>query len=503
MGHTLNDKQLAVCDGFDRRESMVVQAPGGTGKTALVAEFAKRNPGMKIYYFAFNKEIVSSAKAKMPKNVTCYTIHAYAMGRKGRFYQKRLPKTDGTYFRMSNKDTAAFLAITDIDLPDRTISASKCASLVMRGISNFSKSSSWQISGWHIPHISGLMPEEMKIVRDSLDTAIKTAWEDIKNPHGKLNFSHENYVKLWAMDPACSTIAADAVVIDEAQDVSSAVITVLQRRARKGKQLVILGDEYQAINEWAGAENSMGQFPDFKKYTLDITYRFDQDIADLANDWLKAMGADMRLIGVGPKSAIGPVELPEAILCRTNAQTIAAAIDELAAGRKVHLLGNVEEFTAIAEAALDLEAGRTTDHYLFTAYGTWPEVQIFAKSGDPDADEIKTWVTLIDAYGAQEIKDMIAALVSKELADVIIATAHKTKGKEYRSVRVVGFLSNEERTRPMTMADMMLAYVTITRAMEELDPENLARPPEFDGETGDDGQGDDEADDGEASEDSE
>jgi len=318
----LNEKQLAACAGFNRGESMVIQAPGGAGKTAVIAEFGRNNPTKKIYYFAFNKEIVESAKTKMPANVKCYTIHGYAFGRKGSYYKGRLPNNYGTNYRMSNKAAAEFLGLAVSDLEGRTISASKCASLVMRGVSNFCKSSSWQISGWHIPHINGIMPEDMKIVRDTLDAAIKMAWSDIENTRGKLNFSHEHYVKLWAMDPRCSTIAADAVIIDEAQDVMACVIPVLQRRARNNKQLVIVGDEYQAINEWNGAENSMAQFPDFVKYTFDISYRFGQGIADLANGWLEAMGADMRLTGVGPDSIIGPVEFPDAILCRTNADTI-------------------------------------------------------------------------------------------------------------------------------------------------------------------------------------
>ncbi len=475
-----NDKQLAALAAVNRGESIIIQAPGGTGKTAVAAEMGRQNPGKKIYYCAFNKEIVESAKKNMPSNVTCYTIHAYAMGRTGRFYAKRLPRpNDPTFYRMSNKDTAAYLALADIELEGKTISAAKCASLVMRGISNFCKSSSWQISGWFIPHIAGIMPEEMKMVRDTLDSAIKSAWEDIKNTRGKLNFSAEHYVKLWTLDVRAINIAADIVIIDEAQDVMACVISVLKYRERKGKQLVIIGDEYQAINEWNGAENSMGQFPDFEKFTFDITYRFGQDIADLANDWLEAMGADMRLIGMGPDSVIGPVDEPAAILCRTNADTITAAMAEIESGRTVHLLGDIDAFTAIADAALKLQAGQSCEHYLFAGITTWTEAQTFATSGDPDAEEIRTWVKLIDTHGAQTVKDMLSQLVGKDRADVLVSTAHKTKGREYETVRVFGFPDQSELTRPPQLADFMLAYVTVTRARKRLDPGALGQPYEL------------------------
>ena len=468
----LTDQQSNAVKGFRNGESMIWQAGAGTGKSATICEVGKANPNKKIYVFAFNKAIVEELASKLPSNMKAYTIHGYAFGRTGRFYSPRLNNN----FRMSNKQTAEFLGLTDIDLDDHNISAAKCASLVMRGVQEFSKSADWSISGYQIPRVNGLMPEEMKYVRAELDSAIKEAWQDIANPKGQLNFSQINYVKLWAMDPKVSHIAADAVMIDEAQDVMACVIPVLQRRARNGKQLILAGDEYQSINEWNGAQNSMGQFPDFTRYMFDRSFRFPQEIADIANLHLEAMEADMQLTGNGSDpNSVGSVEFPDAILCRTNAGTIEEAIRELELGKSVALQGKTDEFTSIADAALTIQAGKPSDHYLFTAFQTWAEVQNFAKSDDVDAQEVKTWVNLIDSYGAQAIKDMTDALVSTDNADVIVSTAHKTKGMQYGDLRVGNdFPEPTDRTHPATMADHMLHYVTVSRAQRHLQPGSLA-----------------------------
>lgn len=465
-------EQTEATDVFKTGKSLVVQAGAGTGKTTVIKQFGNVSPNRKGYYFAFNKGIVESAAKSLPPSIKAYTIHGYAFGRKGRFYSSRI----NSKFRMSNKQTAEFLGLADIELSEHTLSAPKLASMVMRGVQDFCKSADWSISGYHVPYVMGLSSEEMKYLRSELDATMKLAWSDIQSTSGKLNFTHSHYVKLWALDPKMSRINADYVVFDEAQDVMGCVIPILQRRANHGGQTILVGDEYQSINEWNGASNSMGQFPDFTRKILSQSFRFGQEIADIANLWLNAMGADMNLTGTG-HSEIGDVEFPDAILCRTNAGTIGEALREIENGQSVALLGNTEEFISVADAALSLQAGNSPDHPLFAAFSTWPEVQMFAKSGDIEADEIKTWVNLIDSYSAQAIKDMTSELVSPENADVTVTTAHKTKGLEFASVRVgADFPSSDDRTHPVTKADQMLAYVTVTRAMQSLDPGMLASP---------------------------
>nr|WP_249816408.1 UvrD-helicase domain-containing protein [Bradyrhizobium sp. 180] len=55
-------------------------------------------------------------------------------------------------------------------------------------------------------------------------------------------------MKLWALsNPA---IAADFILLDEAQDTNPVVLDVLRKQPA---QMVYVGDKYQQIYEWRGA----------------------------------------------------------------------------------------------------------------------------------------------------------------------------------------------------------------------------------------------------------
>jgi superfamily I DNA/RNA helicase len=65
------------------------------------------------------------------------------------------------------------------------------------------------------------------------------------------------------------------------------------------------------------------------------------------------------------------------------------------------------------------------------------------------------------------------------MAEVVVSTAHKAKGREWPTVRIAGDFSEPRRchnSQPAQIprADTMLAYVAVTRARHTLDPEGLA-----------------------------
>ena len=67
----------------------------------------------------------------------------------------------------------------------------------------------------------------------------------------------------------------------------------------------------------------------------------------------------------------------------------------------------------------------------------------------------------------------IKNLTPKEQAEIMVSTAHKAKGLEWDRVRVADDFTpplDGERADP---AELMLAYVTVTRAKRELAPGSL------------------------------
>jgi hypothetical protein len=474
MGYAPTAEQQAVIDTAKSLTSggMIVQAGPGAGKTATIVAAGNAMPGRKGYYFAFNREIVDSVRKSLPSGMKAYTFNGYAQGRCQNSHAHRVNQK----YRMSLADMADYLKLPEIELDDHRITRTQAASMVKRALVTFSKSGDWTPSGWHVSRVNALSPDEMKHVRNELSPYVKEAWADIESKSGKLDFNPGFYIKMWALKSYLSKISADYIVVDESQDVMASVIPVLLKQQ---KPLHLYGDEYQAINGWNGAEPLSPHFPDFTRLLLSRSFRWGNDVADIVNMWLRAMDADFEMEGTGT-TTVGSLDNPDAILCRTNAGTIDEAIRELANNKSVCLIGDVDEFKRIATAALQLQANVPSDHYMFSGFTSWHEVAAFSASDDPAADEIKTWVKLIDAYGAQEISDMTHKLVPRENADVLISTAHKTKGREYGSVRVGNdFPDPDDTGKPLSREDMMLAYVTVSRCMTGLDLGSLAGQPSF------------------------
>ncbi|MDH2406059.1 UvrD-helicase domain-containing protein [Bradyrhizobium sp. SSUT18] len=63
---------------------------------------------------------------------------------------------------------------------------------------------------------------------------------------------HDGYLKLWAL--SSHAIAADFILLDEAQDTNPVVLDVLRKQPA---QMIYVGDKYQQIYEWRGAVNAM------------------------------------------------------------------------------------------------------------------------------------------------------------------------------------------------------------------------------------------------------
>jgi ATP-dependent exoDNAse (exonuclease V) beta subunit len=98
-------------------------------------------------------------------------------------------------------------------------------------------------------------------------------------------------------------------------------------------------------------------------------------------------------------------------------------------------------------------------------------IDITELGGDID---LKFMLTVLDKHGSQildNIKVLERQLSSARHADVIIMTAHKSKGLEFYSVEVgVDFQPYTSKT---SVEEKNLIYVAMTRAMENLKVTNI------------------------------
>jgi hypothetical protein len=219
-------------------------------------------------------------------------------------------------------------------------------------------------------------------------------------------------------------------------------------------------------------QNAPGQ-----RLYLSQSFRFGQTIADEANKWLDLLDAPLRLTGYQAiASRVEPADRPDAILCRTNAGAMTRLITALTEGRRPALVGGGTEIRRFAEAARDLKAGRSTSHPDLMAFSTWGEVQGYVEQ-EADGSDLRVMVKLVDEHGPARIIELVDALVEESRADLVLSTAHKAKGREWKSVRIAtDFVEpkpGKDGTVRLLVDECMLAYVAVTRAQRVLDREGL------------------------------
>jgi len=202
-------------------------------------------------------------------------------------------------------------------------------------------------------------------------------------------------------------------------------------------------------------------------HTTRITqsFRFGPAIAGLANAVLREwLSADLRVRGNPQRdSRIGRCE-PEAILCRTNAEAVATALAAAGQGRRVGLVGGVGDALAQLRAARELKHGRPSAHPDFAAFRTWDEFEARAESHGAPLLRLCRRVDLDQAIDALQR----LGRVEESRAELVVTTAHKSKGREWGRVRLADEFRHPDG-KGYSPEEANLLYVAITRAKDCLD----------------------------------
>jgi hypothetical protein len=483
-------EQTAALELFKTEQPMAIQAGAGTGKTSTLLLLANAD-GRRGQYLAFNRSIVDEAKTKFPSRVAANTAHSLAMRAEGRRYAHRLKAG-----RIKSEEVARRLGIDPIVITTeagaKRLAPGFLAGHVMRAVSVFCQSADEVPGPQHFAYIDGIdLPTaeghrtyaNNHEVRERLLDAMIDAWADLSTTDGHLRFTHDCYLKLWQLSNP--TIQADYIMLDEAQDTNPVLLDVFWKQADHA-QLVAVGDDNQAIYEWRGAINALGALGDLGAATtyLSQSFRFGAAVADVANDLLTRLDATLRLTGTPTiSSVVGPIAGPDCMLTRTNAEAMRIVLEELAGGRRPHLMGGGGELASFARAVTDLQAGKGTSHPELACFGSWGEVQDYVEN-DQQGDELRLMVKLMDEYGAPAILRALDNMPAERDASVVVSTAHKSKGREWNRVKLGADFPDGELRDP-SPAELRLLYVAVTRAQQALDITNaplLAKRPEDKGE---------------------
>ena len=459
-GYELTDEQDQAVDLAEMGDDLKIEAYAGAGKTSTLAAISDALKDKRGLYIAFNKTIATEAAQKFPNNVECRTAHSLAYRAVGYKFKNRFGRLAGGYVAEEVLNLSSVI---------NDLTPACMGNMVIDVINRFTQSADLEIGRDHAPWSYLALTVDDKDLRYAIaDDAIGYArklWKMMIDPEKKVPITHDTYLKLWSMDNP--KINKDFILFDEAQDASPVMLNLV---CDQQAQNIFVGDRYQQIYSWRGAVNAMQKIVTTNSCQISQSFRFGQPIADVANAILNNnLGANVNIRGFDEvSSSVVSVKSPDAILCRTNGTLINALINRLKSGDKIAVAGGCSDTISLLKAAGELKESGFTSYRELSLFKSWEEVVEFSET-DAGSD-LATLVRLVTFH---DLNDLISALertnrVKDRDADLILSTAHKSKGMEWGSVR----LENDFRhvdSKGYSSEESNLLYVAATRAINQLD----------------------------------
>jgi superfamily I DNA/RNA helicase len=468
-----------------------VFAFAGAGKTTTLKGVASTLKGT-TGYLAFNREIANEAQNKFrDTNTRASTMHSLAI----KAVRHRM--TEPPISSIPAKDVLESRAFKRANLPRvRKWHDFRIALAVIRTMTQFAQSDDKEFKPIHARRAiieslgdPDLMLEGIKRrqIEDSilkfenhLYKIARDVWVTMEKAG---RYTHDMYLKRLDWSDKSREMAfsdLDALMIDEAQDINAVQISILKQT---GLPLIAVGDPYQQIYSWRGAENALEKLPGDSFY-LTQSFRFSENIARPARRILSSRpdgGPSNKLIGAGTGNGGGHTGIPWAKICRTNMGVIDAALDFLDEGypMKIDNIDALLKDLRSAESLFNDELDKVDTPEL-KPYNSWQELKDEAEEGN---QTLKKIVSLVERkrVGAVTALSMAGKKKGGEEPCVFLCTAHRSKGLEFPRISLGGdwkpmsqMKKRYESSKPgtqriMAMEEWNTLYVASTRAMVSLD----------------------------------
>jgi len=475
-----------------------INAVAGSGKTTTVIEYAKARPvTSKILYIAFNKSVKLEASKKFAdknlRNVRVETAHSLAY--------RYIVSQNGYKVRPQGYKTHEIAELLGLQGNGEKHAEFIIANHINKFLSYFCNSSKQRVHDLNY----------LDVVADAkARTFVSTCYEYIekqtrlllgKMDKGEIEITHDFYLKKFQLSNP--ELPYDYILFDEGQDASPAMLDVFfKQKATK----VIVGDTHQQIYGWRFAINSLEK-AEYKTCNLSTSFRFGQDIANLAIDVLKwkrhiNYDCDFTITGQGTPEKIKS----KAVIARTNLGLLLKAIEyvtEKKNVKQIYFEGNINSYTYADDGASLYDVLNLYNYKhklikdkLIREMKNLGELEEYIEKTE-DA-QLAMMVEIVKEYG-NEIPDIIKTIKEKHIegdnkedAEMIFSTVHRSKGMEYDAVQIVNDFITEEKLEKINTdfkkedidysklnEEINLLYVAITRARNSIYIPEMLMPVDF------------------------
>lgn len=484
------DEQNNVCAMSHLHRKMKISAYAGAAKTSTLCMVAAEHvtPSLML---TFNKSLADEARERFPSWVECRTTHSLAYASFGAPLRNKLKRPQGPYKNVAGTGTEIakyfktgdFIYMLEGEREERRMKAGGVGVAIKQTVAKFEQSADREIGPQHVctsPCDQILLRDKkaMRSYKYLVLSCAKKLWDLRINLRSDVLATHDTYLKLYQLSrPDLS--AYDVLYLDECQDVNEVVLDIFLQQEERCR-LYAVGDGYQNIYSWRGAKNAMLEL-DWPEANLSKSFRFGQEIGDLADIVLSSDGR--KVTDVKGWENLTTTVMPKNELChsvwdgkytmlfRTNGALIFEAVDLIEAGKVVNLEIDVSDFTKLLDSAIELRKGNMNKvkHESLVQFANWEECGIEADAVQGELKRVHTMVTNGSVY---KVLGVLAHHKNVANPDVILTTAHKSKGREWDVVILADDFPSpyNQKGEWVGLQDMErnLLYVALTRTKKTL-----------------------------------
>ncbi len=481
MTRTWSEEQSKIFEWFStgaEHRNMVVRARAGTGKTTTIIEGVSRAPDAKILLAAFNKAIAKELESRVAKsNVEAKTLHGLGYQFIRRNWKVRMDDSSPWKRASMLVDRVEAKAplpmarlIRELHTKARDIdpwiaddeSHDRLYQMAVRF--DLLPDDDWEDRGWDAERVCRAAHKAMKLARDKTEL---------------IDFADMIFLPLihnWVAP------SYDLVVVDEAQDMTAAQLTLARGACRSNGRMCVVGDDRQAIYGFRGADSGsldrLKEGLEAGELGLTVTYRCPKLVVALAAEIVPDFRAhesapDGIVSTMSHEKMLVDAEVGDFVLSRTNAPLVKACMSFLHDGIRARIKGrdigkgivtlikrlgaiDVDDILPLLDAWLNREIAKAQK---------MPE-----DAGDERIGMVMDQAAIVrvlveDADSIADIEERCNQLFSDdERPSIMCSTVHRAKGLEAETVYIL-----KDTFRESTEGEEMnIRYVAITRTKKKL-----------------------------------
>ena len=447
------DEQLEIINS--QEDCLDIKAGPGTGKTTLAIGYAKLRPMNRILYVVYTDASKQHARKLFPNNTTVHSAHSLAYEHIGVAYSDKIVN--------SIKVTDIIENIEELSTLKDKEKAHEQAHTTLLILNSFLQSALVDFTDLGFSGDEVIWAEKIfsKMIDETSDMKI----------------TQDAVLKLFELMEV--TLDYDTMIVDERQDMNPVTASFVSRF--KG-QVVLIGDTDQTIFGFRGSRGLIHGRKS-KKLTLTHSFRFGDHVALTANILLQVykQRKDYTLVGDGEDEFWNFTEDDKekyTYIARTNSHIIEKSLELVKTGKKVYINGG---FDNIIKDSLDAyylyigEYDNIKSKYMKGFKNYYSYKGLGKSTNDP---EINYSVQLIEKFQLEFLRVIetirASTLNHPQNADVILTSAHKSKGLEWDNVKIANdypTIFNKIGTplKTVEQEEINILFVAVTRARYKLD----------------------------------